>query len=105
MARVRFRVRTLMIAIVLAAVVMGILRFVLLIGDFFGFEFVYYAVTIFSVFVIFPVVTIVEVLFFAGYLWFRRKEARRMFAIGEAEAPSLKGGSDTTNEPRDQWRP
>jgi hypothetical protein len=73
MHRIRFRLRTIMIAIAVLAVMMCVLRSILLVYDFFGPELLFFAFVNLSLFVFLPVLTIVEFLFFVGYFWFRRK--------------------------------
>lgn len=70
MPPIRFRIRAIMIAVALAAVVMGVLRFALLMYDFFGFHFLYMVAVNSALFVFIPMLTIVETFFFVGYFWF-----------------------------------
>jgi hypothetical protein len=71
-----------MIAVALAAVVMCALRVALLVYDFFGFEFLYFAGVNLALFVFIPIITIAETLFFVGYFWFHWR--RR---VGQMSAP------------------
>ena len=89
MPPIRFRIRTIMIAVVLAAVVMDVLRFILLLYDFFGFRFLYVAAVDLTLFVFIPIVTIVEILFFVPYFWFRRKRVGQMSTAGKTGTPPL----------------
>lgn len=94
MSAIRFRIRTIMIAVALAAVVMCILRFTLLIYDFFGFDFLYFVAVNFTRVVFIPIVTIVETWFFVGYFWLGRKGAGQMSGIGRIGSPPLSGESE-----------
>jgi hypothetical protein len=89
---IRFRIRTIMIAVALAAVVMCVLRFTLLIYDAVGFDFLYFVAVNSVLFVFIPIVTIVETLFFVGYFWFGRKRVGQMPATGRTGTPAPRRG-------------
>jgi hypothetical protein len=65
------------IAVALLAIAMGVLRFVLLVYDFFGAEFLFFVALSAAVYLYIPAVVIVEFLFFVVYFWRRRKRADR----------------------------
>jgi hypothetical protein len=95
MSPFRFRIRTTMIAVALAAVVMCVLRFALFIYHVFGFDFLYFVAVNLALFVFIPIVTIVETLFFVGYFWFRwRRRISQMSAPLEPEPGRLLGQGD-----------
>jgi hypothetical protein len=74
MLKARVGIRTMMIVVVLAAMLMGALRFILLMLDSFGDGFLYFAVSAFTVLFL-PMLVIVESVFALGYFWLRRKRA------------------------------
>jgi hypothetical protein len=71
MSPIRFRIRTTMIVVALAAALMCLLRFALFINDLIGFDFLFFVAVNLALFVFVPIVTIVETLFFVGYFGFR----------------------------------
>ncbi len=75
MPRIRFRLRTILILVALVALVMGVLRFILWVDAFAGIDLLFFVLVNVTIFVYLPILVIVEVVFFAAYLWFRRKRA------------------------------
>jgi hypothetical protein len=92
MCPIRFRIRTIMIAVALAAVVMCVLRVILLIYECLGFGFLYFVAVNLTLFVFITIVTIVETVFFVGYFWFSRNRAGQMSATGGSGTPLPKRG-------------
>jgi hypothetical protein len=77
MPRIRFQLRTIMITVAVLAVMMGVLRFILLLSDSFGPDLIFKGFVNLALFVYLPVLAIVEFLFCVGYFCFRRKWARQ----------------------------
>ena len=73
MRRIRFRLWVIMLAIALAAIAMGAIRFVLWVSSEFGWDFLLNFAFDVTLYVYIPIAAIIELFFFAGLWWFRRK--------------------------------
>jgi hypothetical protein len=78
------------VAVALLAIAMGVLRFVLLVYDFFGAEFLFFVALSAAVYLHIPAVVIVEFLFFVVYFWVRRKRAGRRLAPPANATPEFR---------------
>jgi hypothetical protein len=93
MSWIRFRLRTILIMVAVVALLMGVLRFILWVDAFAGIDLLYFVLVNVTIFVYLPILVIVEVVFFAAYLWFRRRrvgQVERTDGTAPAE-PRLSG--------------
>jgi uncharacterized membrane protein YidH (DUF202 family) len=90
MSRIRFRLRTILILVAVVALMMGVLRFILWVDAFAGIDLLFYVLVNVTIFVFIPILVIVEGLFFAVYLWFRRKRAGQIRRTDGHAAPELR---------------
>ena len=93
MLKARVGIRTMMIVVVLAAMLIGVLRFILLMVDFFGDGFLYFVVFAFTVSFL-PMLVIVESVFALGYFWLRRRRALQTLKPATIATPERRGSGE-----------
>jgi len=94
MLKARFGIRTMMFVVVLAAMLLGALRFILLILDCFGSGFLYFLVSSFTLYVFLPMLVIVESIFALGYFWLRRRRVHQTQARSNCDARTIRKRGD-----------
>jgi len=94
MLKARVGIRTMMIVVVLAAMLLGALRLILLMLDVFGSDFLYFVVSAFTLYVFLPTLVIVESIFALGYFWLRRKRALQTLKPATIATPEPHGSGE-----------
>ena len=88
MLKPRLGLRTMMIVVALAAMVLGALRFILLMVDYFGYRFLFFVVSAFTMFVFLPVFVIVESVYALGYFWLHRRRVHKTLKPATTARPT-----------------
>jgi hypothetical protein len=96
--RIRFRLRTIMIAIVLVAALMGVVRYVLFLYSALGIDPLLFLALNATLYVYIPILVIVELLFFVSYFWLRRKRAGQVLTSGRIATPESRLSGDAEEE-------
>ncbi len=90
MSPIRFRLRTTLILVALVALVMGVLRFIIWVNTFLPTDVIFFILVNVTIFIFLPILVIVEILYLAFYLWFRRTPASQIRRAGKPAPPELR---------------